>query len=160
MKISKSKELTEILLNIFKKGNRTDWTRAGLIYEIKKRYNLLYKVDYTPGIFSGVLYSMCQKGIIINISYGCYKLNETIESIDSHFLLSQEKDPVGVFSSLLSDTAFSIEAGYIEFCSKLQKCGDIHKKDISPEELSYIQTLLQIKKSYKRLLDVSTEYRF
>ena len=163
---TKSSILINIIKDIMKDGKERTLTE--IRKEIQSQQNMVYKKDYTDGIFSGVIRSMKLSGLLYKTEYGCYRYKtapdktEQKESDFNEYPESKEakemcKEP---FELLLADTQQQLKKQYNIFIKNMKKNSEVDLTQLSESELQNAMHLLKIKRYYEDLINVANEITY
>lgn len=122
---------------------------------LENQNNLKYEKDYTKGHLAGVLHSLMEKGDIICVKRGTYKI--AIKNTNEFFEDKQEKFDDS-FQIKISFNECKMEIAkvlYESFCKLDKYMSEIKLLEVPHEDFLYAEDLLKI---YKELKDFSTKY--
>lgn len=163
---TRSSILVSIIKDIMKDGKER--TLAEIRKEIQSRQNLVYKKDYTEGVFSGVIRSMKLSGLLYKTEYGCYVYKPDADNAEqkerafNEYSEPEEAEEIckKPFELLLAETQQQLEKQYNIFIQKIKKNSEVDLTQLSESELQNALHLLKIKRYYEDLIHAANERNY
>ena len=154
--ISKAKKLEKMIVHILSDGEEHILSEIKQIIDV--RYGMRYKIDYSITLFTTILNNLTNKGILLRVGYGTYKLKDNLYLSDIDRVLAALSNKQAEASNYHDTDSFvyvcynflyGIGSIYEDLLQKLRK---MKLDSLNENDFEEIETLVKLKASLTKYI--------